>query len=115
MLSVEDFTKARSGSQMVSTVNGNVYSQPAGSTAKWLVVWSRPATAPAVFTDLAAYRSSSGHESTGANLKADAVAADGTLLPSVAGTQASAAQPLPADVAAKAGLPAGLRLLGYLK
>lgn len=112
LINVEDYTKARSGAQLVSSVNGSVYSKPAGSPS-WLLVWSRPGTDPFVLTSVPDIRAKTGQESTGTLVQGGS-AVDGSqrLVGSVAGQTGAVARPLRSDVAATVGRPAGLKQLG---
>jgi parallel beta-helix repeat protein len=65
MLCVEDYTQARSARQMGVTANGDVYVRPNASRPTYLVVWSRGAGDPAVYTNLTSFRAATGQETSG--------------------------------------------------
>jgi parallel beta-helix repeat protein len=114
LLCVEDYSHAKSAEQMGITANGNVYNRPGPSQPTWIAVWSRGTVVnPFVFTTLAALTAQTGQEANGLDLiGASIVDANGTLAASVSSQAASRALPLPADIAALTGQPAGTRQLG---
>lgn len=65
LLCVEDYTHRFSAAQMRIWADGNLYQQPAVDRPRWLVVWSRGAGDPAVFTDLETLRRATGAERRG--------------------------------------------------
>ena len=111
LLCVEDYSKQRSAEQIGVTANGNVYNRPSASSPSWVVVWSRGAGNPAVFTTLDAFRSATGQEGSGVLLTGPAVVTPFGV-PTADMPSPGIAVPLPADVAAVAGWAAGTRYLG---
>ncbi|TDD75384.1 right-handed parallel beta-helix repeat-containing protein [Actinomadura rubrisoli] len=109
LLCVTDHTGERSAAQMNLTVNGNVYVRPNAADPRTLILWSRNS-----FGDLGRFRTATGQETRGAFLgNAAAARAEGTLDRAVApGVDAGNAVPLPADIAALVGRPAGTKHIG---
>ena len=116
LLDIEDYTGTRSASSLGFKANGNVYSQPQAGVPNWVSVWARANNDPAVFTNVAGFRSSTGQESTGLGFVGSS-ALDGKydLVPTVAAKTTAVAQPLPSDVAARLGRGTGTKHLGYWK
>ena len=113
LLCVEDYSQERSAEQMQVTANGNVYRRASTSSPKWVVVWSKGAGDPAVFTTLAAFKSATGQEPASLALDGTAaVTSSGTLTDPVTKVIPTVAQPLPADIASLWGKAAGSRQLG---
>ncbi|GAA2422065.1 hypothetical protein GCM10010191_37160 [Actinomadura vinacea] len=113
LLCVEDHSPQRSAGGRGIVANGNVYVRPDAGSPRRLITWSRGAGAPAAFTGLAAFRSTTGQEQRGLAYDAgNAATADGALDGSVAGAAAANALPLPAEVAGKLDRPAGTRHMG---
>jgi parallel beta-helix repeat protein len=109
LLCVEDYSQQRTAEQMGVTARSNVYNRP-GSAPSWLVIWSRGAANPAVFTTLSAFQTTTGQEAGGTFVTTAVVNSSGA--PTAAMPSASTAQPLPSDIAALIGQPAGARRLG---
>ena len=111
LLCVEDYSGERTAEQIGVKANSNIYNRPTTSAPKWIVVWSRGAGNPAVFTDLPAFRTSTGQEANGSILTGPAVVGSAgsatATMPS-----SSAARPLPADIAALTDHATGARQLG---
>lgn len=57
---VEDYSKTYSADQLNVTVNGGVVQRNAANAPSWVVVWSRGAGDPAVYTSLEAFNSATG-------------------------------------------------------
>lgn len=113
MFAVEDYTHQRSASSMGITTDGNVYNRSTAAVPTWAVVWARAGTNPAVYTSISLYSQATGQERNGLDLVGtNAVDANFILVPQVAARTAVTAQPLPSDVAALIGQPAGVRHLG---
>ena len=93
----------RSAAQMDVTEDGNLYVRASASTPSWLVVWSRGQGNPQVFTTLEAFAAATGQGRNSAESR-DARA--------TVGTGGAKPRPLPADVAAALGRPAGQAHLG---
>ena len=113
VLCVEDYSYQMSAGTMRITVNGNVYHRANTSTPTWLVVWSRGSLAPYVFTNLGAFQATTGQDRSGREFLGSAIVdTQGRLVSTVNSQAGSIAQPLPADLAALAGKPAGSTQLG---
>ncbi len=113
VLCVEDYTRTRSAESMGIKTNGNIYNRAPASSPKWLAVWSRGASNPAVFTSLAAFQSTTGQEARGREYAGTAVVSSaGTLSSAVQGLSSQVALGLPADVASVIGKSAGSAHLG---
>jgi parallel beta-helix repeat protein len=108
MLCVEDYSHQRSAAQIGVTTNSNVYNRPNTSTPNLLVVWSRGAGDPAVYSTLNAFRSATGQERAGQLINGTG-AVDGN---GVVRALTNTAQPLPAAVAQATGIPTGSRRHG---
>ncbi|MGI8867718.1 MAG: right-handed parallel beta-helix repeat-containing protein [Mycobacteriales bacterium] len=112
MICVEDGTHTRTAAQFDIHVSGNVY-QRLGDEPAWLVVWANGPGNPKTYSNLRAFRSATGQESTGRLFEtAGAVRADGTLSPSVSALRTSIGHPLPAVIAQLLGHPNGVVHLG---
>jgi hypothetical protein len=113
LLCVEDYSGDLTAEQMRVTANGDVYQRPARHSPDWLVVWSRGAPNPAVYTSVADFADETGQESRRLELTGVA-AVDARLRPTrrVARKASSVAVPLPASLARQLGRPAGARHLG---
>lgn len=113
VLCVEDYSRQRTAEQMGISSNGNVYHRRDSATPTWLTVWSRGSANPSVFTTLAQMTAATGQERRGRELVGAAVvSAAGVPTASVAALAPAVAEPLPADVAALIGRPAGSAHLG---
>jgi hypothetical protein len=98
---------------MQVTALGDVYQRPNTSSPSWVVVWSKGAGNPAVFSTLAAFKSATGQESAGLALDGTAATnANGSPTSAVTGKFGTVAQPLPADLASLTGLASGSKRLG---
>ena len=113
VLCVEDYSKKESGEAMRIFTNGNIYNRSSATSPVWLVIWSRGATNPSVHTTLDSFRAATGRESRGREFVGSTVVSPaGVLGSSIQAVTDQVALPLPADVAALAGQPAGVRHLG---
>jgi len=113
LLCVEDYSKQLTAEQMQVTALGDVYQRPNTSSPSWVVVWSKGAGNPAVFSTLAAFKSATGQESAGLALDGTAATGgDGAPSQAVQNAFGSVAQSLPADLASLAGLASGTKRLG---
>jgi hypothetical protein len=111
LLCVEDYSAERTAEQIGVKANSNVYNRTTTSTPKWIVVWSRGAGNPAVFTDLPAFRTSTGQEANGSILTGPPVV-DASGRPTASMPSDSAARPLPGDIADVIGRATGSLHLG---
>ncbi len=109
MLCVEDYSHQRSAAQFGITANGNIYNRTVSNLPSWLVVWSRGAGDPAVYTTLDSFRSGTGQESAGQYFGGAAIV-DGAGAPIT--TTPNSALALPAAVAAAAGKATGTKHQG---
>jgi len=112
MLCVEDYSHERSAAQMQVRSNGNVFQRPSTSAPTWVVVWSRGAGNPEVFTSLAAFSAARGQDADSLAID-DRPALDGTTpTPEVTALESSIARALPAEIAAGVQRPTGTKHLG---
>ena len=111
LLCVEDYSGERSAEQIGVEANSNVYNRTTTGSPRWVVVWSRGAGNPAVFTDLPGFRTSTGQEANGSIITGPAVV-DPSGRPTTAMPSTSTARPLPAGIAVLADRAAGARHLG---
>jgi hypothetical protein len=111
LLCAEDYSQERTAEQIGVQANSNVYNRRTTSAPQWVVVWSRGAGNPAVFTDLPAFRASTGQEANGSILTGTSVV-DSSGRPTSAMPSNAAARPLPSDLADLTGQATGARHLG---
>jgi hypothetical protein len=111
LLCVEDYSKERTAEQIGVTAKGNVYNRPNASNPAWVVVWSKGAGNPAVFTTLAAFQSATGQEA-GGQLATGAAVVDAQGNPTGTMFDAAGAQPLTSGVAALVSEATGARHYG---
>lgn len=125
LVCVEDFSKVFTGAQMVSRMDGNLYSRPAVTAPTWFGVWSRGAAGnPAVTNTLALFTAVTGQDAHSMLVEGRSVVdaeyqvlgeaiagATATAAALVAGTTAIA-QPIPAGIAAETHLPSGGEVIG---
>ncbi len=113
VLCVEDYSNKESGEAMRIFPNGNIYNRSSATSPRWLVIWSRGATSPSVHTTLDSFRAATAREARGREFVGSSVVSPtGVLSSAVEAVTDQVALPLPADVAALAGRPAGVRHLG---
>ncbi|WP_375433214.1 right-handed parallel beta-helix repeat-containing protein [uncultured Friedmanniella sp.] len=113
VLAVESYELAFNANDLNIASNGNVYSQPALGIPNSAAVWARKSAQPYAFVLLDDFRGATGQESTSINpLMTSPV--DSTYAPksSIAAKAATVAMAAPADIAAKAGQPTGVKNLG---
>ena len=112
VLCVEDTTGGRTAEQMGVAAEANVYNRSGTGTPASLVSWSAGAAPPGEYGDLASFAAATGQERAGwASDGPSVVDAAGGLVVTVPD---GVAPPLPADVAAVAGVPEGTRAVGLL-
>jgi parallel beta-helix repeat protein len=108
LLCVEDYTQTRTAEQIGVTANGNVYNRPNTSTPKWVAVWSKGAGNPAVFTNLAGFKTATGQEAVGHATDGPAlVDANGKVVGTM--PPSSTAVALTAAIASAIGVPQSTR------
>lgn len=114
VMDVSDYSKQNTAEQMGISANGNLWQRSASNSPNWLVIWSRGAVSPQVFTSLATWRSTTGQEARGREFVGGTPLADakGVAGATVTSLESSVALPLPADVAAASGQPVGAVHLG---
>lgn len=113
LLCVEDYSHLETAAAMRITVNGNLYHRATAQAPTWLVVWSRGAGDPSVFTSLAAFRSATGQESRGQEtVGGTAVDSSGVLSAATVAKTSAIALPLPDDLAHQIVRPGGTKKLG---
>lgn len=113
LLNVEDFTQARSGDQLVSAVNGNVYVRTSTGAPRWVVVWTKAKTDPSVYVELKNF-AATGKETRGVQVTEAVYGADSLLTPALAQRVSTIAVAIPAAIATKLGVKAGATALGYV-
>jgi hypothetical protein len=111
LLCVEDYSRQRTAEQIGVTANGNVYNRTSSSSPSWVVIWSRGASNPAVFTSIDAFRAATGQEASGTLITGGAVV-DAAGVPNASLPGASMAVGLPGDIAGLIGQPAGAQHVG---
>ncbi|MEN0083482.1 MAG: right-handed parallel beta-helix repeat-containing protein [Leifsonia sp.] len=113
VLAVEDYSHWHSAEQMGITLAGNVYQRTSAGAPNWLIVWSRGAGNPAVFTSLSDFQSATGQDRTGRSFDGQNVLSGAfEQLPLVGGLTSALAQPLPSAAAQLTGKPAGSLQIG---
>ncbi|WP_349627194.1 right-handed parallel beta-helix repeat-containing protein [Leifsonia sp. C5G2] len=113
VVAVEDYSHWHSAEQMGITLSGNVYQRTSAGAPNWLVVWSRGAGNPAVFTSLSDFQSATGQDRTGRSFDGQNVLSGAfEQLPLVGGLVSALAQPLPSATAQLIGKPAGSLQIG---
>jgi hypothetical protein len=113
ILCVEDYSHVQSAAQMDIDANGNVYQRANAAAPAWAIVWSRGPGNPAVYTTVAAWSAATGQDAQRfASDAAPVIGTDFTLGAAPAAAASSIAQPLPSQIAAIVGKPAGTRMLG---
>ncbi len=113
VLCVEDYSHQRSAQQMQINSNGNVFQRTSTAKPIWLVVWSRGAGNPAVYTKLGDYVAATGQDRQSLSIDSgQALSGVATPLATVTAAAARVAQPLPPAVATLLGKPAGSLTLG---
>ena len=109
MLCVEDYTHQRSAADTGVTANSNIYNRVSSNLPSWLVVWSRGAGDPAVYSTFADFRAGTGQEASGQYFGSPAIV-DAAGAPTA--TTTNTAQALPAAVATDAGKATGTKHQG---
>lgn len=115
LVCVQDFSQQYTGSQMVTSVNGNLYHRTNPGTPRWFSAWSKGAVSrdPAVTDTLAQFTASTGQDRRSRFVEG-ATVIDGAyrLTPAYASAQSAIAVPVPADVAGASRLPANSTTVG---
>lgn len=101
LLLVEDWTKQRTGSQLVSSADGDLFSQPVAGRPGWVVAWAHGA-ANDTYTTLSGFQQGQGKEGHGRSHAGSSAVDSSDAL--VNGVQASSGVTLPGDVATRAGV-----------
>lgn len=112
LLCVEDYAHELSAEAMGVTSSGNVFHRSSGSSPAWLVIWSRAADDPAVFTTLGRFRSATGQSTHDMELTGDAIADPMSFRISETVRSAVVAQPLTDRISSLMGLAPGTLLVG---
>lgn len=95
-LCVEDYTHTYSAGSLNITPNGNLYQRTSGSTPTWLVVWSRGAGNPAVYTLRSSFTTATGQDRRSKEVFYSSVtASNGKLLSTYAAWQPTTAVAVP--------------------
>jgi hypothetical protein len=108
LLCVEDYSGQRSAEQIGVVADSNVYNRVSSGSPRWVVVWSRGAGNPAVFTDVAGFESATGQERNGSLITGSPVV-DASGRATGAMPADSSARSLPSDIANLVGQPGGTR------
>ncbi|WP_312673810.1 right-handed parallel beta-helix repeat-containing protein [Microbacterium sp.] len=117
LVCVQDFSTTFTGSQMMSSVNGNLYHRTAPGTPRWFSAWSKGSVSrdPAVADTLPAFTAATGQDRRSQFVQgASVVSATYALTPAQAQRQAAIAVPVPADIASVSRLPGNSATLGAL-
>ncbi len=113
LLCVEDYSHQFSAEQMKVTAQGNVYHRVTSAAPRWSVVWSNGASNPSVFTTAAHFRRATGQGGGFLEMTGTSPLGAGYMPTMAVKSKAfSVAVPLPASLAANAGLTSGVRHLG---
>ncbi len=115
LLCVEDYAHELSAEEMQVTTSGNVFHRSSGSSPEWLVVWSRGADDPAVFTTLGRFRSATGQSKHDMELTGKAIADPESFRVRDTVRFAVVAQPLPEQIAELMRVPSGAVLVGPVR
>ena len=94
LLCVEDYSRQRSADQIGVVADSNVYNRPTASAPTWVVVWSRGAGNPEVFTDVSGFEAATSQERNG-SLVTGAPVVDAAGQPTASMPSNSSARPLP--------------------
>ncbi len=114
-LALRDET-GRAAEAMGADIDGNFYNRVSTSSPATEFAWALAGGSSQKFASFGAYRTATGKDSHGYSVDgSDAVDTNFALTPAAASAAASAARPLPADVAALVGQPAGTARLGAFK
>jgi hypothetical protein len=113
LLCVEDYSGRFSAAELRVQASGNVYVRASRSAPSWVVVWSRGAGDPAVFTSLAEFARATGQERPHLGIVGRrAVTRDLHATAEVNRATQRVARPLPAAIARALGRKSGVRHLG---
>ena len=95
-LCVEDYTHTYSAAALNITANGGLYQRISKSAPTWLVVWSRGAGDPAVYTSRSSFTTATGQDRRSKEVVSSAVtASNGKLLSTYAAWQPTTAVTVP--------------------
>lgn len=117
LVCVQDFSLQYTGSQMVSSINGNLYHRTSPGTPRWFSAWSKGSVSrdPAVTDTLAAFTAATGQDRRSQFVEGGPVVDGGyVLLPASAAVQGAVAVPVPSDIASVSRLPGNSTTLGAL-
>lgn len=112
LLCVEDYSQQLSAEAMGVTTSGNVFHRASGSVPAWLVIWSRGAGDPAVYSTLGGFRSATGQSKHDIELTGEEVVDPETFRVSDTVRSSVVAQPLPDQIAGLLGVPSETLLVG---
>ncbi len=117
LVCVQDFSLQYTGSQMVSSVEGNLYPPHVAGDPQVVLAWSKGSVSrdPAVTDTLAAFTAATGQDRRSQFVEGALVVDGGyALLPAYAAAQGSVAVPVPSDIASVSRLPGNGATLGAL-
>ncbi len=113
ILRVQSWEKVFDGNDMVTSSNGNVFSQTAVGAPKYVTIWGRKSNNAANYTTMFNYVTSSGQDKNSYNhIGASPVDSSYRPVSGIKAKLADIAQPLPASVASKVGQTTGTTALG---
>jgi parallel beta-helix repeat protein len=113
ILKVQAWDKAFGATDMLVQSEGNVFSQLAVGTPKYVVVWGRKGTNAVNHTTLTNYTSTSGRDATSiSHLGQKPVDSSYRAVSAITAKSPDVAKPLPTGVATKIGRDSGVRHLG---
>lgn len=112
LLCVEDYSSQLSAEVMGVTTSGNIYHRSTVTSPSWMVVWSRGAGKPAVFTTLDSFRSVTGQGKGDQELAGGIITDPLTFRVSDSVQSLVTARPLPAGIAGLLRVPAGTLRVG---
>lgn len=115
LLCVEDYSKQFTAEQFGISASGNLYHRNSATSPGWLVIWSRGASNPAVFDNLAAFQAGTGQEAAGRMLTGTPPSDPAGKATQVAATLDAGAPPLPDTVATLIGQALGTRHFGAFR
>ncbi|OJX73150.1 right-handed parallel beta-helix repeat-containing protein [Leifsonia sp. 71-9] len=113
LLCVEDYSHQYSAAALGTKVSNTVFQRTSASKPGWLIVWSRGAGDPAVYTSLSAFQSATGQGGASSELVGPSlVTATGALTAATQALTGPIATAPPAQVTSLAGQPGGVAHLG---
>ncbi|WP_394249944.1 right-handed parallel beta-helix repeat-containing protein [Arthrobacter pityocampae] len=115
LLCVEDYSQELTAEDMGVSTAGNVFNRASGSSPDWLVIWSRGAGDPAVYTTLGSFRNATGQAKHDMELTGADVADPVTFRISDTVRSSVVARPLSDQIAALLRVPSETLLVGPVR